>query len=63
MTQLKLVSIGSKWTSSDSKFKLSVRDIDVREDGTWVIYGRHGEDTSYECLIDAFLNRFTKEEA
>ena len=58
MAQLKLVSIGSKWSSSDSTFNLSVRDIEVREDGTWVQYGRYGEDATYECLIDAFLNRF-----
>lgn len=52
------VKIGSLW-SNDTGYGLTVRDIVVDADGTWVHYGYHGNDTTYSCLIDAFAERFT----
>lgn len=52
-----MVKVGSTWTGSDySKFE--VRSVEKRSDGVWVSYGKYAEDRTYECLIDAFLERF-----
>ena len=53
------VTVGSRWKGSDHN-EFVVRAIEVEDDGTWVRYGRHAQDTTYSCLIDAFLHRFTE---
>jgi hypothetical protein len=53
------VTVGSRWQGSD-RSEFVVRAIEVENDGTWVRYGRHAQDTTYSCLIDAFLHRFTQ---
>lgn len=52
-----MVKVGSIWTGSDFT-KFEVRSVEEREDGIWVSYGKHAQDRTYECLIDAFLERF-----
>jgi hypothetical protein len=53
------VTIGSRWQASD-RSEFTVREVIVENGGTWVHYGRHAQDTTYSCLIDAFLHRFTQ---
>lgn len=52
-----MIKIGSKWTSSDFRV-FEVRCIEERSGEIWVSYIRHGSDRMYECLADAFLERF-----
>jgi hypothetical protein len=54
----KKVIVGSRWRTVD-RF-VQVRSIENRSDGTWVQYGDYGNDRTYECLIDAFLQRFSE---
>lgn len=53
------VKIGSRWQGSD-RSEFTVRGIIEEDGGVWVHYGRHAQDTTYSCLIDAFLHRFTE---
>ena len=54
--QYKKVVVGSTWRSIDRLVK--VRGVEKHSGGVWVQYGSHGHDRTYECLIDAFLERF-----
>jgi len=36
----------------------TVRGIEQRDNDIWISYGSHAEDRTYECLVDAFLERF-----
>jgi len=53
------VKVGSRWQGSD-RSEFTVRDIIEEDGGVWIHYGRHAQDTTYSCLIDAFLHRFTE---
>jgi hypothetical protein len=54
-----MIKIGSKWHSTSTDYALfEVRDVEQRSDGVWVSYGRYGEDRTFSCLVDAFLERF-----
>lgn len=55
------LSVGSLWT--DSQGNTFVIDA-VGDNGTetWVAYTRLGDRTSYRCLSEAFLHRFTRTE-
>lgn len=54
-----MVTVGSKWRSNAADYAMfEVRGIENRSDGVWVSYGKHAEDRTYECLVDAFLERF-----
>lgn len=52
-----MIRVGSEWVSTNHTTFI-VRGVEQREDGLWVSYGRHGEDRTYECLVDAFFGRF-----
>jgi hypothetical protein len=54
------VTIGSKWTTSEGSHFV-VNDIVIDQRGTWVHYNRYGSDRQYNCLIEAFINRFVKD--
>jgi hypothetical protein len=54
------VKIGSKWTGSN-RTQFLVTDVVINEIGTWVHYNLSGSDKHFNCLIAAFLNRFTEE--
>ena len=54
----KKVVVGSTWRSIDRLVK--VRSVEKRSGGVWVQYGSYGQDRTYECLIAAFLERFTE---
>ena len=54
------VTIGSKWTTREGSHFV-VNNIVVDPQGTWVHYSRYGSDRQYNCLIDAFINRFVKD--
>ena len=54
----KKVTVGSRWRAVD-RF-VQVRSVESRLDGIWVQYGNYGHDRTYECLIDAFLERFSE---
>ena len=57
-----MIKIGSQWRSTASDYALfDIRDIEQRPDGVWVSYGRYGEDRTFSCLVDAFLERFSEE--
>jgi len=51
------VTIGSCWSGGE-RIEFTVRDVVVENGETWIHYGRHAQDTTYSCLIDAFLHRF-----
>jgi hypothetical protein len=51
------VQVGSRWQGSD-RSEFTVRGVIVENGETWIHYGRHAQDTTYSCLIDAFLHRF-----
>lgn len=54
-----MIKVGSLWVGS-THIPFKVRAIEEQEDGVWVSYGHEGEDRTYECLIGAFLQRFTE---
>lgn len=54
------VKIGSKWVGSN-RARFLVTDVTSDATGTWVHYNLLGTDTQFNCLIDAFVNRFTEE--
>jgi hypothetical protein len=54
------IKIGSKWSGSD-RTKFVVTNIVTDEVGTWVHYTLSGSDKHFNCLVAAFLNRFTEE--
>lgn len=50
---------GSKWTSSDFQvFKVEM--VYENSAGIWVTYINTKTDQVYDCLIEAFLHRFTE---
>lgn len=54
--------IKSIWTTSDGKL-FAVTDVYLDSDGaTWVNYTNTQTDQKYNCLRDAFVSRFTKQE-
>lgn len=50
---------GSKWYSSDCQI-FKVEMVYENSAGTWVTYINTKTDQVYDCLIEAFLNRFTE---
>jgi len=52
-----MIKIGSEWMGSNYK-TFTVRGIEQRDNDIWISYGSHAEDRTYECLVDAFLERF-----
>ena len=53
-------TVGSKWISRDrKKNRAVVRGIEEYENtGTYVLWGRHGQDTTYEAPLEFFLALF-----
>jgi hypothetical protein len=56
-----MVKTGSVWTSSDRRLFI-VTDVTTTDAGTVVYYNLKGTDKHYNCLIDAFLSRFSIQE-
>ena len=56
-----MVKIGSIWTSS-GRDVFKVTDVKTTEQGTFIHYTKQGTDKHYNCLIDAFLARFSFQE-
>lgn len=56
-----MVKIGSCWTSSDRRLFI-VTDVTTTDDGTIIYYTLKGTDKHYNCLVGAFLSRFSIQE-
>jgi HSP90 family molecular chaperone len=56
-----MVKIGSCWTSSDRRL-FTVTDVKTHDTGTFIYYMLQGTDKHYNCLIGAFLSRFSIQE-
>jgi hypothetical protein len=56
-----MVKIGSVWTSSDRKL-FAVTDVKTNNEETFIYYTLQGTDKHYNCLIGAFLSRFSIQE-
>lgn len=56
-----MVKTGSVWTTSDRKM-FTVTDVITNDNGTMIHYRLQGTDKQFNCLIDAFLSRFTFQE-
>lgn len=56
-----MVKIGSCWTSSERR-SFIVTDVKTTDNGTFIYYTLKGTDKHYNCLVDAFLSRFTFQE-
>lgn len=52
--------IGSKWTASDC-VKFFILNVESNEHGTWIYYKRTTDGAEFNCLVDAFLQRFTED--
>ena len=57
---MKQIEIKSRWSSNVHKFFV-VTDVKTTEQGTWIHYQSLDTGNDYNCLVDAFLQRFTKE--
>ncbi len=55
------LSVGSRWTDSQGR-EFVVEAVSSNGAETWVAYTRVGDRTSYRCLAEAFLFRFTYRE-
>lgn len=51
------VKLGSAWADTKNNM-VTVRAIVIKRNETWIQYGYYGTDTTYECLVAAFLERF-----
>jgi HSP90 family molecular chaperone len=56
-----MVKIGSIWTSGNRKL-FTVTDVKTNDVGTFIYYTLQGTDKHYNCLVDAFLSRFSIQE-
>ena len=56
-----MVKIGSCWTSSERRLFI-VTDVTTTDTGTIIYYTLKGTDKHYNCLVSAFLSRFTFQE-
>jgi HSP90 family molecular chaperone len=56
-----MVKIGSCWTSSDRRLFI-VTDVTTTDAGTTIHYTLKGTDKHYNCLVGAFLSRFSIQE-
>jgi hypothetical protein len=56
-----MVKIGSCWTSSERRVFI-VTDVITNDNGTVIYYTLQGTDKQFNCLVDAFLSRFTFQE-
>lgn len=58
-----MVQVGERYTATEGR-KLRVVAVDNESEGTWVTYTFAKEydknPHTYNCLVDAFLHRFTK---
>lgn len=51
-----MITVGSKWSAIDCEFL--VTGLLERDDGLWVYYKNVKTGFEYNCLVEAFLNRF-----
>lgn len=54
------IKIGSRWSGS-SRTQFVVRNLITDDRGTWVHYINYETEKDYNCLIGAFLQRFTED--
>lgn len=54
--------IGSKWTAA-AYVKFVVVDTKNDEHGTWIYYKRISDGAEFNCLVGAFLQRFTEDKS
>jgi hypothetical protein len=54
------IKINSIWVSS-THVKFVVTDVTTDEQGTWIHYTNRINGNSHNCLVDAFLKRFSQE--
>ena len=57
---MQTVKIGSKW-SAGNRVEFVVTEITTDDVGTWIHYNLIGSDKHFNCLIDAFRQRFFEE--
>ena len=53
------IKIGSIWTGTDRKL-FKVTGLLEMPEGMWVHYNLMGTDRTFNCLSEAFINRFTQ---
>jgi hypothetical protein len=56
---MKQIKIKSRWTTSAS-IVFEVSNVVNNEQGTWIHYVNVITGNTYNCLVDAFLQRFTE---
>ena len=56
-----MIKIGSCWTSSERRLFI-VTDVKTTDNGTVIYYTLKGTDKHYNCLVSAFLSRFSIQE-
>ena len=56
---MKQIKIKSRWTTSTSSV-FEVSNVINNEQGTWIHYVNIITGNAYNCLVDAFLQRFTE---
>ena len=56
---MKQIKIKSRWTTSTSSV-FEVSNVINNEQGTWIHYVNVITGNTYNCLVDAFLQRFTE---
>jgi hypothetical protein len=54
------IKIGSKWKSGDRTFFI-VQDVIENNQGIWIYYSNPNSGMNYNCLIEAFLQRFSED--
>lgn len=54
------VKIGSKWYGSDFREVFVVEMVYQNDAGVWVTYISTKTNRVHDCLVGAFLNRFTE---
>jgi gentisate 1,2-dioxygenase len=55
-----IIDFPSTWSFADGT-EFVVTNVVDKEDGVWVYYNNPATGQEYDCLIDAFLQRFKEE--
>jgi gentisate 1,2-dioxygenase len=55
-----IIDFPSTWSSANGT-EFAVTNVVDKEDGVWVYYTNPATGQEYNCLIDAFLQRFRQE--
>lgn len=57
---MQIIKIGSKWSASNRQ-EFIVTLVTTDDAGTWIHYNLIGSEKHFNCLIDAFRQRFFEE--